>query len=183
MKKVVLVFCVSAFLIMYLARPSPASLVFTDLVFEGDFQFDKNGMYSVYGIGYPLNVLGHLEVFDNDDKLGDISLNGQKNYPGGEWDGTYFGHWAFKPVGSSSQIGILPDLSQFQEQDEDMLGFTLVGLNKVLGIPEQIPKIIGSYPPEEGEPFVGHPIPIGSTLLLLGSGLLGIVGLRRKRIG
>lgn len=183
--KVGLVFCVLAFLGIFFARPSPASLVFTDLVFEGDVQFDLNGMYYVYGIGYPLNVLGHLEVSDNDDKLGDLSLNGQKNYPGGEWDGSYFGHWAFDPVDPMGyccdyEIGILPDLSQFQEQGQDMLEFTLMGFNEVLGILEELPEIVGLL---EDKGFEGSPIPIGSTLLLLGSGLLGIVGLRRKRIG
>ena len=202
--KVGLVFCVLAFLGISFARPSPASLVFTDLVFEGDVQFDLNGMYYVYGIGYPLNVLGHLEVSDNDGKLGDLSLNGQKNYPGGEWDGTYFGHWAFDPVNSVAhgnparvnpivpvnpvapvnldgydyEIGILLDLSQFQEQGQDMLGFTLVGLNEVLGIEDEIPKIVGSL---DGDDFEGSPIPIPTTFLLLSSGLIGLVGLRRRR--
>ena len=176
--KVGLVFCVLAFLGISFARPSPASLVVTDLVFEGDFQFDRNGMYYVYGIGYPLNVLGHLMVLDGEEKLGDISLNGQKNYPGGEWDGTYFGHWAFEPVGSSSQIGIFPDLSQFQELDEDMLGFTLVGFNEVLSIPDELPEIVGLL---EGKRFEGSPIPIPTTFLLLSSGLIGLVGLRRRR--
>jgi len=180
--KVGIVFCVLAFLGISLAPPSPASLLDTDLVFEGDFQFDLNGMYYVYRIGYPLNVLGHLMVLDGEEKLGDISLNGQKNYPGGEWDGTYFGHWAFDPVGCGCdyEIGVFPDLAQFQEQGQDMLGFTLTEFNEVLSIPEELPKIVGLL---EGKHFEGSPIPIGSTLLLLGSGLLGIVGLRRKRIG
>jgi len=180
--KVGLVFCVLGFLIMAFPRPSPASLVVTDLVFEGNFQFDRNGMYYVYGIGYPLNVLGHLMVLDGEEKLGDISLNGQKNYPGGEWDGTYFGHWAFEPVGCGCdyEIGVFPDLAQFQEQGQDMLGFTLTEFNEVSGIEEEFPRIVGSL---DGDHFEGSPIPIGSTLLLLGSGLLGIVGLRRKRIG
>ena len=178
--KVALIFCVLAFWGISLAPPSSASLVFTDLVFEGDFQFDLNGMYYVYGIEYPLNVVGHLEVFDSghDEKLGDLSLNGQKNYPGGEWDETYFGHWAFKPVGSSSQIGIFPDLSQFQEPDKDMLGFTLIGFNEVLGIPEELPEIVGLF---EGKGFEGSPIPIPTAFLLLSSGLIGLVGLRRRR--
>jgi hypothetical protein len=178
--KVGLVFCVLGFLIMAFPRPSPASLVVTDLVFEGDFQFDRNGMYYVYGIGYPLNVLGHLEVSNNDEKLGDISLNGQKNYPGGEWDGTYFGHWAFDPVGNDCdyEIGIFPDLSQFQEQDENMLGLTLTGFNEVLSIPEELPEIVGLL---EGKHFEGSPIPIPTTFLLLSSGLIGLVGLRRRR--
>ena len=180
--KVGLVFCVLAFLGISLARPSPASLVVTDLVFEGDFQFDRNGMYYVYGIGYPLNVLGHLEVFDSghDEKLGDLSLNGQKNFPDGEWDGSYFGHWAFDPVGNGCdyEIGILPDLSQFQELDEDMLGLTLTGFNEVLSISEELPEIVGLL---EGKHFEGSPIPIPTTFLLLSSGLIGLVGLRRRK--
>jgi hypothetical protein len=156
-------------------------LVFTDLVFEGDFQFDLNGMYYVYGIGYPLNVLGHLEVFDNDEKLGDISLNGQKNYPGGEWDETYFGHWSFHPESEPAcicEIGIFPDLAQFHEQGEGMLGFTLVAFNEVLSMPEELPEIVGLL---EGNGFEGSPIPIPTAFLLLSSGLIGLVGLRRRR--
>ena len=189
MKKLILVFCTLAFLVMPLAGEAPASYLpnIEDLVIEGDLQFDLNGVYSVYGIAYPLNVLGHFEVFDkgNDDqKLGDLSLNGQKNYPLDEgWDGTYFGHWAFDPVGCGCdyEIGIFPDLSQFQQHDENMLGFTLLAFNEVLEIEDEIPQIVGSYPPEEGERFIGSPIPIPTSLLLLGSGLLAVVGLCRKK--
>ena len=179
--KIGLVFCVLAFWGISLAPPSPASLVVTDLVFEGDFQFDLNGMYYVYGIGYPLNVLGHLEVFGNDGKLGDLSLNGQKNYPDGEVDATYFGHWSFHPEGEPfwiCEIGIFPDLAQFQEQGEGMLGFTLTGLNEVLNIPDELPEIVGLL---EGKDFEGSPIPIPTTFMLLSSGLIGLVGMRRRR--
>jgi hypothetical protein len=178
--KVGLVFCILGFLIMALPRPSLASLVFTDLVFEGDFQFDLNGMYYVYGIGYPLNVLGHLEVFEsgNNEKLGDLSLNGQKNFPDGEWDGSYFGHWAFDPAGYDGcdyEIGVFPDLAQY---GENMLGFALTEFNEVLGIPEELPEIVGLL---EGKHFEGSPIPIPTTFLLLSSGLIGLVGLKRRR--
>jgi len=222
--KVGLVFCILAFWGISLAPPSPASLVATDLVFEGDFQFDLNGMYYVYGRECPLNVLGHLEVFEsgNNEKLGDLSLNGQKNISGGEWDGSYFGHWAFDPVNSVAraipatpatraipatpatraipatpatratpavpanpmgfdcnyEIGIFPDLAQFQEQDENMLGFTLVGFNEVLSIPDELPEIVGLL---EGKDFEGSPMPIPTAFLLLSSGLIGLVGLRRRR--
>ena len=181
--KVGLVFCILAFLGISLAPPSPASLVDTDLIFEGDFQFDLNGMYYVYGIGYPLNVLGHLEVFDSDnnEKLGDLSLNGQKNFPDGGWDESYFGHWSFHPEGEPfwiCEIGIFPDLAQFQKQGEDMLGFTLTGLNEVLSIPDELPEIVGLL---EGKDFEGSPIPIPTTFLLLSSGLFGLVSLRRRR--
>jgi len=222
--KVGLVFCILAFWGISLAPSSPASLVVTDLVFEGDFQFDLNGMYYVYEKGYPLNVLGHLEVFEsgNNEKLGDLSLNGQKNISDEGWDGSYVGHWAFDLVNSATraipatpatraipatpatraipatpatraitavpanpmvfdcnyEIGEFPDLAQFQEQDENMLGFTLVGFNEVLSIVDELPKIVGSL---DDDYFEGNPIPIPTTFLLLSSGLIGLVGLKRRR--
>ena len=148
-----------------------------DLTFEGEFLFDLNGMYYVSGIGYPLNVLGDLEVFVGDDKLGDMSLNGQKD----SLKGTYFGHWTYDPLGGGLfdyEIGIFPDLSKFQEQGVEMLAFTLLGLGEVLGMPGELPKIEGTL---EGNDFVGCPIPIPGGLFLLGSGLVVLVGLGARR--
>ncbi len=182
MKKFVLFICVLAFLAMPLAKAASASLDPADLSFEGDFLFDKNGSYFVYGVAYPLNVLGDLTVFgdndlDNHIKLGDLTLQGQKNYDQeGKWDETYFGHWSFHSAGDPPniyEIGLFPDLSQF----EAMLEFTLLGFNDALGIPGDIPKIVGSL---DGNDFTGSPVPIPDTLLLLVPGLIGILGFKRR---
>lgn len=187
LRKVILVFCVSLFLTMAFSGSSPASLApgqidVEDLLFEGDFLFDLDGAYFVYGIGFPLNVLGSLEVFSKEEeeekeKLGNLSVTGQKNLPLGEWDGTYFGHWAFDPTEGDSgyEIGIFSDLSQF---GGNMLGFTLEGFNEALGIPDEIPRIVGSL---DGENFEGSPVPIPASVLLFGSGLIGFIGLKRRR--
>ena len=187
MKKVVLVFCMSAFLVMSLAQAAPASLVLNpaDLVFEGILHFDLYGMYYVGPIGLPLNVTGDLDVLDKTEgKLGDLFLFGQENCPGGEGNGTYFGHWTFHSVGGGAnewEMGSFPDLGPYQQQ-EDKLAFTLPGFNEVLGIPQEIPRIVGSLAPD-GKSFEGAPIPIPGTVLLLGSGLLALMGLRRKKTG
>jgi hypothetical protein len=47
-----------------------------------------------------------------------------------------------------------------------------------LSIPEELPEIVGLF---EGKYFEGTPIPIPTTFLLLSSGLIGLVGLRRRR--
>ena len=184
MRKVLSMFCLlAAFLVIPLAGQAVASFATLginpeDLSFEGDFLFDLNAMYYVTGIGYPLNVLGDLEVFDCGEKLGDMSLNGQKND-----DGTYFGHWTFDPAGCGfcdHETGLLLDLSQFQQQGVEMLTFTLLGLGEVLGMlpGEELPRIEGTL---EGNNFVGSPIPIPGGLFLLGSGLVVLVGLGARR--
>ena len=40
-------FFVLAFLVMFFAQPAPASLDFTDVLFEGDFEFDLFGIYKM----------------------------------------------------------------------------------------------------------------------------------------
>ena len=183
MRKIILVFCASLVLVMAFSGSALASVVpahtnVEDLFFEGDFLFDLDGTYSTYGVAFPLNVLGYLEVFCNEEeKLGNLSVTAQKNIPEGGWDGTYFGHWAFDPIekDSSYEIGIFSDLSQF---GENMLGFNLINFNEALGIPEEIPRIVGSL---EGNHFTGSPVPIPASVLLFGSGLIGFIGLKRRR--
>lgn len=180
MKKFVILFVIlffMAFPVLTKAAFVPADHNFGDLFFEGEFLFDINGIYFFCGIGYPLNVLGSIEVLGNDEKLGDLSLNGQKSYPNGEWDGTYFGHWSFSPVESGPteyEIGIFSDLHRF---DPNNLSFILYGFNDVLGIQGELPPIIGTL---EGGDFKGSPVPIPTTLLLLGSGLIGIISFKRR---
>lgn len=189
MRKVLSVFCLlAAFLVIPLAGQAVASSAALeinpkDLTFEGDFMFDRNGMYYIYGIGYPLNVSGFLTVFHNDpdNPLGNLTLQGQKNYPNGEWDETYFGHWSFHSAGDPPdiyEIGQFPDLLQFEQQGVEMLAFTLLGLGEVLGMPGELPRIEGTL---EGSEFVGSPIPIPGGLFLLGSGLVVLVGLGARR--
>ena len=184
MRSSVLLICVLVFLVMPLSKAVSAPLDPADLSFEGDFQFDKNGWYFIYGTGYPLNVLGLLTVFDDNDPdnpLGDLTLQGQKNYDDGKWDETYFGHWSFHSAGDPPNIyemGLFPDLLQFQQQGEKMLAFTLSGFNKALEIPDEIGKIVGSI--ESGGKFEGSEVPIPGTLLLIATGLAGILGLKRK---
>ena len=185
MRRSVLFICVLAFLAMPLAKAASASLDPADLSFEGNFLFDKNGWYFVYGVAYPLNVLGVLTVFDindPDNPLGDLTLQGQKNCPPNKgWDETYFGHWLFHSacdLPNIYEIGLFPDLLQFEQQGEAMLEFTLSGFNDALGIPDDIPKIVGSL---DGNNFTGSPIPIPNTLLLLlVPGLIGILGFKRR---
>jgi hypothetical protein len=179
MKKVILVFWALAFLVVPFAPPVSACLVPADLVFEGDFYFDLDGLYYVGGIGLPLNVMGDLNVYDNSEKLGDLFLFGQENSTKEDGE-TYFGHWVFYPVCGGAyewEMGTFPDLSVFDEGKK--LEFTLSDFNEALGMPEEIPKIVGSL---DGSKFEGTPIPIPPTLLLLGSGLLGVMVLRRRKI-
>jgi len=53
-----------------------------------------------------------------------------------------------------------------------------VAFNEVLGIEEEFPRTVGSV---DGDHFDGSPIPIPTAFLLLSSGLIGLVGLRRRR--
>ena len=187
MRKSILVFCASLFLIMAfsgssLAYLEPAPLDFEDLFFDGDFLFDINGTYSCGIFNIPLNVSGSLKVSsgEGEEELGNLKVMGQKNLRDGVWDGTYFGDWVYYPVGCNFcdyEIGILSDVSQF---GENMLRFTLDGFNEALGeeYPDEIPRIEGSLG-DEG--FKGSPVPLPASVLLFGSGLIGFIGLKRRR--
>jgi hypothetical protein len=185
MRRSVLFICVLAFLAMPFAKAVSASLDPANLSFEGNFQFDKNGSYCIYGVSYPLNVLGVLTVFDDNDPnnpLGNLTLQGQKNYDEGKWDETYFGHWAFHSTDDPCDVyemDLFPDLLPFHQQQggEEMLEFTLLGFSDALGTSDDIPKIVGSI---DGNDFTGSSVPIPSTLLLIATGIVGILGFKRR---
>ncbi|GAB6163199.1 hypothetical protein JCM12298_23590 [Desulfothermus naphthae] len=157
-------------------KASQEQLNVQDLVFKGNFMFNLDGTYSVGGIQFPLHVMADLEVSSDTDELGELFLYGQKNFPSGEWDGTFFGHWSFIPSDHTNyEIGFFSDL----EKQDSSVKFTLIGFNEAIGISEEISGIIGEL--QEGQ-FAGNPVPIPTTILLLSSGLLGVVGLRQKGI-
>ena len=140
--------------------------------FDGDIEFDLDGIYYLGQIGYPLNVLGVLKVYKGDLLLGDLSLNAQKTSIE-NWDGTsYVGHWIFDPLGCGcdSKLGLLTDLDFFRDLGD--VGFMLEGFDEGESI-----DVAGSW--ADGS-FTGSMVPIPGALLLFGSGVLGLICIRRK---
>ncbi len=149
---------------------------FDDLLFEGEFYCDLDGLYYVGGIAYPLNVLGLLEVSEAGLILGDLSINAQKtSFDENTWDGTYIGHWVFIFEGSEPayEMGIISGLGC----DSEVVSFVLNGFPDLLGLEGEQMEISGSL---DGNMFSGTMVPIPGALLLFGSGLLGLICIRRK---
>ncbi len=140
--------------------------------FDGTIKFDLDGLYYWGQIGYPLNVLGVLEVYKDDSLLGELSLNAQKTSIE-NWDGTsYIGHWVFDPLGCGCdyKLGLLTDLEFFRDSGD--VSFILEGFNEGGSI-----DVTGSW---AGGSFSGSMVPIPGALLLFGSGVLGLICIRRK---
>ena len=140
--------------------------------FEGEMEFDLNGMYYILGAGQPLNVRGLLDVMYNDEEIGTLRFMAQKSSPP---VGSYIGDWAFVPNGDCMLCANWEFLTL--TRIEDTVTFTLAGFDSIPGVFGELPMVSGSF---EGGHFEGSPVPVPAPLLLLGSGIFGIIGLRRR---
>ena len=151
-----------------------------DFTFEGDFIFGINSMYTINGVSLPLNVQGLLDVYHEGEEIGDLALYGYKtNIDEDTWDGTYAGDWVFDPSGClpcDQEIGLFDDLSLFG----DYLEVSFSGLNEELGLSGDELMVAGAY--DDGVFEGAAAVPIPASVLMLGTGLVGLLGFRRGKL-
>ena len=192
MKRVVSVFCVLTALLIFPVAGQASGIDsqadefnLEDYTFDGEFMFDLNSMYTINGIGQPLNVRGKLDVFFNgeDQSIGTLDLWGYKSGrldDEGLWDGTFAGDWVYDPAGCDfcdHTRGLFDDLSLFEQHLEVTFSSEF---NEELGLPEGNFILAGTIN-DDGE-FEGSAVPIPASVLLLGTGMVGLLGLRRKKL-
>ena len=168
---------------LFIAVPFTSVASTAGVDFDGPIYCGLDGLYYLGPIAaYPLNVNGLLEVSADDITLGKITLgkliiNAQKTSIFEEtWDGTYYGHWIFTPSASELAYdwGIMSSLSGC---GSGVVNFILDGFPELLGMTGDQMIVSGSM--GDGG-FNGSMVPIPGALLLFGSGLLGLICIRRK---
>ena len=145
--------------------------------FDGPIYCGLDSIYYLSPIGgFTLNIHGLLDVKEAEIKLGDLIINAFKTSIHEDWNGTYLGHWIFIPgedSGLADDFGILSSFSGCGPT----VSFILDGFPELLGL-EGTQMIVSGSMGDGG--FSGSMVPIPGALLLFGSGLLGLICIRRK---